>query len=198
MILEFRTKSGDPCDPAIWVSEWEREYPVNRYDEEFYGLLIQKAGVLSSNDFIVMGRWKDDAWTDNRWKPNVAMVAFPAWVAASTELPGTTLDRSTLGTFLVNWADRLYPDTSSRSANKMKRFGLSRATTIAHFISAGQFPIYDSRVRTAIKRLRSVSAPDEVGSYLNSYIPIFEELRGICGAPARKLDKALFAYGGRS
>ena len=179
----------------MWVSEWEREYPVARYDEKYYNLLIQKAGSLSSDDFIVMGRWKDDAWTEGRWKPNVAMVAFPAWVAASTELPGITLDRSTLENFLTNWANRLYPDTSARSADKMKRFGLSRATTLAHFISIGKFPICDSRVRRAIKRLCSARARDEVSWYLRLYVPTFEELERVCGASVRRLDKALFAYG---
>jgi hypothetical protein len=78
----------------------------------------------------------------------------------------------------------------------MKRFGLSRATTIAHFISVGEFPICDKRVRKAVKRLCSVQAPNDVSWYLRSYIPIFEELKTACGASARKLDKALFAYGG--
>jgi hypothetical protein len=194
--FDFRTKVGERCDASAWIDEWEREYPSNQYDEKYYGVLIEKAGSLSSADFIIMGRWKDDAWTEGRWRPNVASVAFPAWIAASAELPGFVIDRSTLERFLTSWADRLYPDTASRSADRMKRFGLSRTTTMAHFISAGMFPICDKRVRTAIKRLCSIRTPDEIGWYLQSYIPIFEELRMLCRVSGRKLDKALFAYGG--
>jgi hypothetical protein len=144
-----------------------------------------------------MGRWKDDAWTDGRWKPNVAMVAYPAWMMASRELPGLILSRSTLEEFLTKWSDRLYPDTSSRRTDKMKRFGLSRTTTMAHFMSAGEFPICDSRVRTAIKRLRAMPKRDEVDWYLRYCLPTIEELKSLCGASGRAVDKALFAYGSR-
>jgi hypothetical protein len=195
MTFEFRTRTGNPCDPVAWSNEWEPEYPSSQYDEEYYDVLIGRSGNLSPDDFIVMGKWKDDAWAEGKWKPNVAMVAFPAWIAASQELPGISLNLSTLATFLRTWADRYYPDTSSRSIDKMKRFGLSRATTLAHFMSVGKFPICDSRVRVAIGRLCSIRTPDEVRWYLQSYLPIFEELKRLCSAHGRKIDKALFAYG---
>jgi hypothetical protein len=197
MKFDFRAKTGEPCDADKWLSDWEHQYPVYQYDERYYAQLIQRAGDLSSDDFIVMGRWKDDAWTEGRWHPNVAMVAFPAWISASVELPGLRLNKASLKDFLTTWSDRLYPDTSSRSPDKMKRFGLSRATTVAHFMSAGEFPICDGRVRTAINRLCSIRTPDDVSWYLNSYIPIFSELRSICRTSVRTLDKALFAYGGK-
>jgi hypothetical protein len=197
MTFDFRAKNGERCDAAKWISVWAPEYPVDAYDEKYYDHLIQRAGDLSSDDFILMGRWKDSAWTESKWRPNVAMVAFPAWIAASAELPGFSLDRSSLKDFLTRWADRRYPDTSARSADKMKRFGLSRTTTICHFMSAGEFPICDSRVRKAIKRLCTIRTPDEVNWYLDSYIPIFAEIKNACRVSERTLDKALFAYDGR-
>ena len=86
---------------------------------------------------------------------------------------------------------------SSRSGDGKKRFGLSRATTLLHFMSAGAFPIYDSRVRRAVKRLCNERAPGNMDWYLKSYIPVFRDLLRACGASARDLDKALFAYGYR-
>lgn len=64
-------------------------------------------------------------------------------------------------------------------------------------MSAGAFPIYDSRVRRAVKRLCNEGAPDNVDWYRKSYIPIFHDLLTACSASARHLDKALFGYGYR-
>jgi hypothetical protein len=193
--FDFRQKNGRSCEPAEWLRAWEDEYPSEDYDEKYYDYLIRRAGVLSSEDFVLIGRWKDSAWTEKRWRPNVAMVAYPAWVAASEELPGVRIEGIPLEPFLKKWSDRRYPDTSSRSADGQKRFGLSRTTTLVHFMSTGRLPIYDSRVRIAVKRLCDTPAPDDVESYLEFFVPIFDQLVGILGASARSVDKALFAYG---
>ena len=197
MKFDFRRESGQPCGAVEWLNEWESKYPSEEYDEKHYDDLIGRAGALSSDDFILIGRWKDSAWTENKWRPNVAMVAFPAWIDASKELPSFNLETVSPEAFLRRWSDRLYPDTSSRSADGKTRLGLSRATTLLHFMSVGKFPICDSRVRTAIKRLCNERAPDDVEWYLRSYIPIFDELASRCGAIPRTLDKAMFAYGAR-
>jgi hypothetical protein len=195
MTFNFELKNGQSCDPKEWLQRWEQEYPSDDYGEKYYDHLIRRTGSLSSEDFILMGRWKDNARTDGKWRPNVAMVAFPAWVDASVELSGFSIEQSSLEAFLKKWSDHLYPDTSARSADGKKRFGLSRTTTLLHFISAGRFPICDSRVRSAIKHLCNIRTPDEVEQYLNSYVSIFEQLARVCDASARSLDKALFAYG---
>ena len=88
MTFSFQPESGQPCMGSGWSTEWEPKYPSEAYDEKQYASLIMLAGVLSSEDFILMGRWKDSAWTERKWRPNVAIVAFPAWMDASIELPG--------------------------------------------------------------------------------------------------------------
>jgi len=196
--FSFQLTGGRCCNANEWLSHWERKYPSEKYDEKKYDYLIRRAGVLSSEDFILLGRWKDAAWSEKKWRPNVAMVAFPAWMDVSKELPGFRIEQTSPEEFLNKWSERLYPDTSSRRPDGKKHFGLPRATTLLHFISAGKFPIYDSRVRTAVRRLCNKRALDDVEWYLNSYIPIFDQLVNVCGASVRSLDKALHAYGGRS
>lgn len=191
----FRLPSGEPCGPREWLNNWEPRYPEAQYDEKYYDHLIQQSGNLASEDFILLGRWKDSAWTERKWRANVAMVAFPAWMDAARELPGFDLGKASVEEFLNTWSEHLYPDASSKSVDGQKRFGLSRTTALLHFMSAGKFPICDSRVRTAIRRLTNRRAPDEVKWYLASYIPLFEDLAGQCCTSPRSLDKALFAYG---
>ena len=78
-------------------------------------------------------------------------------------------------------------------------FGLSRASTLLHFICGGkEYPIFDSRVRTAAGRLlgrRELS--DSIPEYLEVYCPLFTKLAELCGTQddPRKLDKALFMFG---
>src|SRR5207245_10859851 len=73
----------------------------------------------------------------------------------STPFPYTTLFRSHF---------------TSRTMEK--HFGLSRATTLLHFVSGGRFPIFDSRVRKAVARLLNCSVPNDVPWYLDSYCPL--------------------------
>ena len=49
--------------------------------------LIDKHKLLSAEDFRRIGKWKDDATTENQWKPNVASVAYLIWEQAAEELP---------------------------------------------------------------------------------------------------------------
>src|SRR5579864_9361212 len=105
MRFNFQLESGQPCGPSAWLVHWERKYPSEDYDEKYYDQLIQRAGILSSGDFIVIGRWKDSAWTENKWRSNVAMVAFPAWMDASIELPGFSIEQILVEAFLKKWSD---------------------------------------------------------------------------------------------
>ena len=70
---------------------------------------------------------------------------------AAKELPKCP-DETKVAAFLEDWANRAYTATDRRGPRK-KHFGLPRATTLLHFISGGRYPIFDSRVRTAIARL---------------------------------------------
>ena len=78
-----------------------------------------------------------------------------------------------------------------------RRFGLSRATTLLHFVSGGRYPIVDRRVEAAMTRLGSPIAMTVEG-YL-AFCPLFAVLASVCGVSGakglRKLDNALFCYG---
>jgi hypothetical protein len=191
----FRSKSGQDLSAREWLTEWEHEYPSERFPEDDYEHLIQNGKSLSEADFIRMGKWKDNAWTDAKWSPNAASVAFLIWQEAAREIPGQNPDSQSAQTFLEVWSERQYPDPSSRSKSGNKRFGVSRSTTLLHFMTSGRYPIFDSHVITAVKRLTGAPAPKTVHWYLHSYRAIFAELMTRCSASQRSLDKALFAYG---
>ncbi len=177
-----------------WLRTWAERYPED-YSEEIYRDLIAKHKSLSAADFELIGKWKDNAWSERRWKANVASVAYEIWMLAASELPQCP-SPSTVEGFLNNWSCKPYIDVyPSRSVTK--HFGLSRATTLLHFVSGGRFPIFDSRVRTAIARLLDTLTPqDSIRWYIDSYCPLFLQIGSSCGAEdLRIVDKALFSYG---
>ena len=192
--LNFRVLEMRRSEPEEWLNFWAKRYPAS-YDEAKYNDLIKRHASLSADDFRRIGQWKDEATTDNQWKPNVASVAYRIWEQAADELPKCPQGKA-IAAFLKDWSGREYTD-NFESGPRKKHFGLSRATTLLHFISGGQYPIYDSRVRTAIARL--LDEPEmhnDVSSYLDSYIPRFEDLARHCDTVDRRmLDKALFSYG---
>jgi len=152
---------------------------------------------LSVADFVRIGKWKDRANTDAKWKTNVASVAYRIWMMAASELPKCP-EESRRADFLDDWANRKYTDEYATGPRE-KRFGLSRATTILHFISGGRFPIFDSRIRRAMARLLNSAVPNTVRWYLDSYRPLFSEIAALCGTKdLRRVDMALFSYGGRT
>jgi hypothetical protein len=165
------------------------------YDETEYGDLIEKHKLLSAEDFRRIGKWKDDATTEAQWKPNVASVAYLIWEQAAAELPKCP-DESRVAAFLGDWSNRTYDDIFKNGRRK-KKFGLSRATTLLHFVSGGRYPIFDSRVKTAFARLLGrPKLQGTVNSYLDLYVPLFREPADRCQTnDFRMLDKALFSYG---
>jgi hypothetical protein len=191
--FRFQVQEMRDSTPREWLCVWAGRY--QGYDETEYGDLIEKHKLLSAEDFRRIGKWKDDATTENQWKPNVASVAYLIWERAAQELPKCP-DESGVAVFLEDWSSREYRDVFKNGSRK-KRFGLSRATTLLHFISGGRYPIFDSRVKTALARLLGrPKLSDTVRSYLDSYIPLFKELADHCETnDFRMLDKALFSYG---
>jgi hypothetical protein len=196
---QFRFQSSDGTDiaPHDWLQAWAQRYPEKDYDSAEYEDLIAKHRNLVGEDFVRIGRWKDGARTDGRWKANVASVAYAIWMQAASECPKCP-PGSRVADFLDDWSNRRYKDEwPTRSVEK--RFGLSRATTLLHFLSGARFPIFDSRVRTAMTRLlshKSTRVRNTVRWYLDSYCPLFVKLAAVCGAEDfRTLDKALFSYG---
>jgi hypothetical protein len=191
--FNFRSTDGSDIQPHEWLSMWAELYPSNNY-VGYAELIANKS--FSAVDFIRIGKWKDAVKTDAKWKANVASVAYPIWLQAALEVPKCP-EGSEVETFLLDWSERKYTDAFVMGPVS-KRFGLSRATTLLHFLSAGRHPIFDARVRRAMNRLLNSPVQNTVRWYLNSYCPLFAEIAKVCGTgDLRMLDKALFSYGGK-
>ena len=187
-ILEMRDST-----PQEWVRLWAKRY--RGYNEDVYQDLIEKHMSLSAEDFRRIGKWKDGATTEHQWNPNLASVAYVIWEHAAKKLPKCP-EESEVAVFLEDWSNREYTDIF-KSGPREKHFGLSRATTLLHFVSGGRYPIFDSRVKTALARLLGQpKLAGTVSSYLETYVPLFKELADLCEPnDFRMLDKALFSYG---
>ncbi|MBI3895721.1 MAG: hypothetical protein HY313_07290 [Acidobacteria bacterium] len=141
-------------DAREWLDYWVSRYPRNKYPSINHLIRLGTSGPLSSADFEWIGKWKDGALNGDKWKPNVAMVAYEIWTLASSVLPGMRIsDEQAAAGFLTEWIWKTYKDTYRNGSVRKKKFGLSRASTLLHVISGGMFPILDSNVRTAFKRL---------------------------------------------
>jgi hypothetical protein len=190
-LLRFHSPDGRDIAPHEWLLIWGALYPA-RYDSE-HDDLISKDGSLSSADFVRIGRWKDNANTDRRWRPNVASVAYQIWMESSSELP-VCPDESRVADFLQGWSERKYTDRFPGKTTE-KKIGLSRASTLLYFISGGDFPIFDSRVREAVKYLLNSSAQNSARWYVESYYPLVLKLVEVCDAAnVRAVEKALFSF----
>ena len=197
--FRFQSLDGRDIAPQEWLRLWAELYPEKTYDRAAYAELIASHKNLVANDFVRIGKWKDGVSTESRWKANVASVAYRIWMQAASEMPKCPEGKG-VADFLDDWANRKYTDEwPSRSVEK--RFGLSRATTLLHFLSGGSFPIFDSRVRTALARLlgpSSTRVENTVCWYLDSYCSLLAELATLCGTEDfRAMDKALFSYGAK-
>src|SRR6266446_8892919 len=136
--FRFRSVDGSDIAPQEWLSIWSDRYPLNDYAG--YSELIAKHKSLSAADFALIGKWKDAAKTEGKWKANVASVAYVIWMQAASELPGCP-EETDVAEFLDDWSSRKYTD-EYRNGQVEKHFGLSRTTTLLHFISGGRFPIF--------------------------------------------------------
>lgn len=204
--LKFTLPAWETHEPSRWLKFWAGLYESTEAREEdnrVYKTLIDKKGHLSAEDFETVGRWKEGCLAENHgsWKPNTP-AAYEIWMQAKSECPTCPPDDS-ISTFLSDWSERKFIAGVNKEDGQAleKRFGLSRSTTLLHFISGGQFPIFDSRVGAAIKRL-GVSPPAEptVDWYLGTFCPLFKEIASLCGVSDTKgfrlLDNALFCFGG--
>ncbi len=186
-IVELRDST-----PQEWLRVWSDRYAQD--DDLEHNDLIARHVSFSADDFERIGKWKDGA-KEGRWKANVASVAYSVWKRAAEELPKCP-EQGEVADFLDRWCGETYTDVFPNKS-VVKHFGLSRATTLLHFVSGGHYPIFDSRVRIAISRLGHSPVQDTVHCYLNSFCPSFFELAVLCGTEndLRRLDKALFSYG---
>lgn len=182
------------CTARKWLAHWSIHDPSDE-GERKHRELIGKHQLFSALDIEDIGRWKDQASSDGRWQANVASVAYLVWKRAACELPMCPKPDE-IAAFLTRWSSESYTDNfSTGSVNK--RFGLSRATTLLHFVSGGRYPIFDSRVRVAIARLTGARVENTVSWYLETFCPYFVELASHCGTEndLRRLDNALFSFG---
>jgi hypothetical protein len=191
----FRYPECREIDPPAWVAWWAARH--GGADNPQYFELIAKRGKRSADDFERVGKWKEGCLKpgNGRWKTGTP-TAYDAWMQAKAQLPKCP-DTTEITTFLMDWSERTF---TAGKDQKRKWFCLSRATTLLHFLSGGEYPILDSRVVTAMIRLGSpIDHADTIGGYLNSFCPLFSELAVVCGVSGvnglRTLDNALFNYG---
>lgn len=192
----FRGVDGANVAPEEWLRLWAARFPNARYDPASYAKWIGHSGALTFDDIVGIGRWKDAAKRETKWKPNTASVAYEVWMQAAAGLSVCPSDDN-LDAFLADWSERMYTDTFS-AKTVVKRFGLSRASTLLHFLSKGRFPIFDSRVRRALGRLTGKAIPPTIRAYLDDYCPLFVEIAAECGSgDLRQVDQALFSFGAK-
>jgi hypothetical protein len=185
---------GSDITPEEWLHMWADLFPSADYAG--YEELMARHKSFSHADIERIGRWKDNAKPEGKWKSNVASVAYEIWMQAASDVPVCPKDDLTAD-FLDDWSGRKYTDEFGIRRVE-KRFGLSRATTLLHFLSGGHFPIFDSRVRKAVGRLLNSRVSNTVHWYMNSYCPLFLEIADVCSTKdLRKVDMALFSYGGK-
>jgi AraC-like DNA-binding protein len=65
--FRFRSLDGSDIAPQDWLNIWSDRYPSNDYAG--YSELIAKHKSLSAADFALIGKWKDAAKTEGKWKP---------------------------------------------------------------------------------------------------------------------------------
>jgi hypothetical protein len=65
--------------------------------------LLAAAKPLSAADVESIGRWKDAANSDAKWKANIASVAYTVWMQAASELPQCPEDAGVVE-FLKDWS----------------------------------------------------------------------------------------------
>jgi hypothetical protein len=147
----FRYPEWREIDAALWVTWWAGRY--NDGDNPQYFDLIAKQGKLSAEDFEQIGKWKERCLKpgNDRWKTGTP-TAYDVWMQAKAQLPKCP-DMTGITAFLTDWSERTF--SAAGKDQRRQRFGLSRATTLLHFLSGGEYPILDSRVVTAMIRLGS-------------------------------------------
>lgn len=204
MKFVFRNLKIPETTPHEWLTHWAGQYEQENSDEKKYRTLISKYSQYCEEDFRQIGMWKDGVTEQaraTRWKENVASVAFLIWERVAAERPERpALDERSLREFLKNWSTRTYSDTFRNGVSRTKQFGLSRATTLLHFLSGGVYPIFDARVRVAIGRLKGTREINySLDAYFGECLPACRELVSLCETKdIRNLDKALFSYGALS
>ena len=127
---------------------------VNSDNREYFDL-IDKEDKLGGEEFELIGKWKEGCLKPGHgsWKTGTPR-AYDVWMQVKAESPKRP-EEAAVTAFLRDWSERKF----AAGKGKRQRFGLSRATTLLHFVSGGEYPILDARVVNAMRRLRSPLPP---------------------------------------
>ena len=71
--------------PQEWLCWWAKRYELASDDDREYRVLVERHKSFAADDFIRIGKWKDAATAEGRWKPNVASVAYLIWLQTAKE-----------------------------------------------------------------------------------------------------------------
>jgi hypothetical protein len=198
--FKFRYPAWRELEPSEWLHRWAEIYGEGD-NPQYYDLMDkrEKQGKLLGEDFEQVGRWKEGCLKPGHgsWKPRTPR-AYDIWMQARSELPRCP-ERDTVAAFLKDWSERTFVAGKKKNGLDLRqKFGLSRATALLHFMSGGQYPIFDRRVAAAMSLLGS-PVEETINGYLNGFCPLFGEIAAACGASQitglRRLDNALFNYG---
>ena len=77
--FKFQVLEMRPSAAREWLTAWAERYDKEQGDEPEYRELIAKHESFSEDDFRRIGKWKDGAASGDRYKPNVASVAYQIW-----------------------------------------------------------------------------------------------------------------------
>jgi hypothetical protein len=210
--FKFRYPEWVDIEPGVWVQKWNDLFLLGKdrkADDRVYKSLMETKGELSGADFEQIGRWKEGCLKtgekeNGRWKPKTS-AAYDIWMQAKENPPerppDDKIDREFAAKFLGDWSERKFAKPSAGGIVQDTRFGLSRATTLLHFIGVGRFPIYDSGIWYGLERL-GLRLPwtMTVEAYFERFVPLFFSIASECGLSQsiddlRKLDNALRCYG---
>jgi len=163
--LKFRYPQWVEIEPSVWVQKWNDLFLLGKdqkADDDVYKSLMEKKGQLSGLDFEQIGRWKvgcllkKDGVEHGMWKPQTS-AAYNVWMQAKQNPPqrpeSDVIDETFAARFLEEWSEQKFDMPVKGGEVKGKRFGLSYATALLHFISVRRFPIYDDGVWYGLERL---------------------------------------------
>jgi hypothetical protein len=124
---------------------------------------------------------------------------FKAWTEIAQQMPKCPAAGDVRG--FLKAGPRLSIGMNTRVAKPLiSAFGLSRATTLLYFLSGGAYPIFDSRVRTALARLLRSRVDYDLQAYQQIVGLRVRDFAILLSLQERTtgeqtIDRALFSYG---
>jgi hypothetical protein len=144
--FKFRYPEWTEVKPSAWIQKWAAVFlsdKVRAKDDGVYKALMKKNGALAGDDFEQIGQWKvgclpkDDGEESKMWRPETS-AAYEVWMEAKQNPPRPANDVITevfARQFLITWSEKTFKMKVRGGKQKAKRFGLSFATALLHFMS---------------------------------------------------------------